>query len=111
MKDVMEFDVNDKNGLDAVVSIVKEKYRRQGRVKVAVDKKSSKDCENCWEFMKCPEKIQKNCSSHTMGYQVECWLLMDMEKGGHANNNGGCLNCAWFKKNNPALFDMIRNMI
>ena len=37
MSNVKEFNVTDKDDIEAVISVVKEHYRRKGRVKVAVE--------------------------------------------------------------------------
>jgi len=33
----MKFNVNDKDGLEAAISVIKEQFRMKGRVKVAVE--------------------------------------------------------------------------
>ncbi len=42
MTNVKEFDVIEKDDINAVISVVKEQYRRKGRVKVAINTKKHK---------------------------------------------------------------------
>jgi len=37
MNDVVEFEVNENYGLCAVIDVIKEQFRRKGRVRVAVE--------------------------------------------------------------------------
>ena len=42
MTNVKEFDVIEKDGINAVISVVKEQYRRKGRVKVVINNEKHK---------------------------------------------------------------------
>jgi len=62
---------------------------------------NEKTPQNCWEFMKCPEKIKEKCEAYKRNLGQECWLIVqDIEPGcyGYSKYNG-CRNCPWFKKN------------
>jgi len=66
---------------------------------------------NCWEFMKCPEKIKKQCNVYLLDYGRDCWFFKEIRNGGIFRlYNGGCVKCTWFKKNNPELTAMIENL-
>jgi len=60
---------------------------------------------NCWEFMKCPEKIRKKCDAYKLNCGKDCWFIMDAKQGGpfFSKTNDGCLTCPWFQQNNPEL--------
>ena len=42
MTNVKEFDVIEKDDINAVISVVKEQYRRKGRVKVVINNEKHK---------------------------------------------------------------------
>jgi hypothetical protein len=61
--------------------------------------------QNCWELMECPEQFKKKCDAFLLDYGKDCWFIMNAMKGGPymQTRQGDCLNCPWFKKNNPEL--------
>lgn len=67
-------------------------------------KKHFEETQTCWEFMKCPKDIRKECETYKLGFGGECWrLAADTIVDGYYfyKKYDGCINCPWFKKNNP----------
>jgi len=59
----------------------------------------AKILKNCWEFIKCSKDIKENCDVYKTESGKECWLLVDVDKGGPAAKCS-CFNCEWYKKFN-----------
>ena len=58
--------------------------------------------QNCWEFMKCLKDNRDKCIVYKMNSGKECWFMSNLDDGClRAKEIGGCINCPWFKKNNP----------
>jgi hypothetical protein len=57
---------------------------------------------NCWEFMKCPTKVKGKCPAYKNNAGIVCWFFLTA-KGGYptVRNGDSCINCPWFKRNNP----------
>ena len=66
---------------------------------------SDNQCENCWEFMDCPVESRKNCQVYVKDLGNHCWLVVKdvLEGCFHCKEFDGCINCPWFKKNNPKI--------
>ena len=58
--------------------------------------------QNCWEFQNCLNEIKSHCIVYKLGIEKECWITNNMKPGNPGIMNGSCMNCQWFKKNNPS---------
>jgi len=59
--------------------------------------------QNCWEFSNCSKEIREKCKAYKRKLGKVCWLIgSDIDTGCYCYNKyDGCINCPWFKKNNP----------
>lgn len=58
------------------------------------------DAENCWEFMKCPEEIKKDCPAFETNSGKECWFVASHYCKKFEKDFENCFDCPWFKKFN-----------
>jgi len=60
--------------------------------------------QNCWEFMKCPQERRDKCNIYKQDSGKDCWFMSNIDEGClNFKEKGECLNCPWFKKNNPSI--------
>jgi len=64
--------------------------------------------QNCWDFMECPPTVKEKCIAYKNNAGKGCWFFWTATGGCPVIRNGeGCINCLWFKENNPEKFDKI----
>ena len=59
--------------------------------------------QNCWEFLNCPNEKKENCIVYQLDTGKDCYLFLNhIEKERYAYNlHDTCINCPWYKENNP----------
>jgi len=63
--------------------------------------------QHCWEFQNCLNETKGRCIVYKLGIEKECWITNRMKPGNPGIMNGSCVNCQWFKKNNPSIASIL----
>lgn len=54
--------------------------------------------KNCWDFIKCPQKIRDACDVFLYGYGSECWRVPKPSRKKKQQKKRSCIHCKWYIK-------------